>query len=120
MRFFWLIGALLFFPTIGHAQNVGVPFTPCATSVTINATSVSSNAALSCQGTQVKIINIGSTEAFIKIGSSSTITAATTDDSIPGGACGIYDMAPTGFVAGITASLTTTLRVTQGWGVPHC
>lgn len=66
-------------------------------------------------GATVTILNVGTAEAFVTFGGS-TVTAATTNDSIPSGAGRCFAISSQTFVAAITASGSTTLRINQGSG----
>lgn len=102
---------------VSSAQAQFLGFTPIAPSQTISVTNSSSRVTLVSGGTTVKIQNVGTTEAFIAFGSA-TIVATTSNDSVPAGSCAVYNVAPSQSVAAITASSTTTLRVSQGNGGP--
>jgi hypothetical protein len=65
---------------------------------------------------EILIKNVGATEAFWRSGLGPQ-TALTTDESIPAGAIMVYTIPVTDTVfAAITASGTTTLRVSRGEG----
>ena len=90
----------------------------------LSVTGTSSNVQLSQCGPSVILENITSQEAFFKIGQASTTTATTTATdsySLPGGAYMVI-VVPTPnpgsasgwYLAGITATSTTTIRILQG------
>lgn len=88
--------------------------TPCA-SATISVSGTSANSQLSACGSTLILWNVGSTEAFYRLGSSSGTTAVTTDNSIPASAFVVLNVGSRQpYLAAITASSTTTLRITQG------
>lgn len=81
----------------------------------LSVTGSTGNVALPGSGNTLQICNVGTTEAFWALGGS-TVTAATTSFSAPGSTCLSYtiDNAPGLYLAAITASSTTTLRLTVG------
>lgn len=66
-------------------------------------------------GNVVMLLNVTTQEVFVRLGTS-TVTAATTDESIPGNAVRCFARGASTHVAGIVATGTTTLRVSQGVG----
>lgn len=85
----------------------------------LSASTSSSRVALPNTDSTIVIWNTGSAEAFYKLGSVS-VTAATTDYSIPAGGAIVVDKAGSANtnLAAITSSGSTTLRITQGAGLP--
>jgi hypothetical protein len=88
---------------------------PAALSVSVT----SSNVQLGSCGPTVIVYNITSQEAFYKVGSSSSVTAAVTGNPLPGNTFVVLNV-PTGraayWFAAITSSSTTTLQFVQGTG----
>lgn len=69
------------------------------------------------QGTTLRIANVGATECFLTFGTSSTLTAATTDFSMPATSQLLVTVpSTTTYVAAVTAAGTTTLRISRGDG----
>ena len=101
------------------------PFKPCAVSSTIAVTSTSQRVAFSDGNAEsVYIANVGTTECFIQFGNATVVataggssTAASDGSmSIPGGFYGVISGLSQSNIAAVTASGTTTLRVTPGTG----
>lgn len=99
-------------------------FKPGGASSTIAVTNSSQRVALSCAASNAYVSNVGTTECFIEFGSA-TVTAtaggsstAASDGSmaIPGGFYGVVSTGGQSNMAAITASGTTTLRITPGEG----
>lgn len=93
---------------------------PCAP-FSLSVSGSSSNVQLSQCGPSVILMNISTQEAFFNLGSASSTTATTSSYSLPGGAY-IVVVVPTPnpgsplgwYLAAITATSTTTIRVIQG------
>lgn len=83
----------------------------------LSVTSASANVALPAgtAGTTITVLNVGSAEAFINFGGS-TVTATTSNESIPASSARCFQITTQAYIAGITASSTSTLRVSQGNG----
>lgn len=97
----------------GGAGNVGI--SPCAAE-SLSVSGSSNNVLLSTCGPVVIVYNITSQEAFYNLGSTSSTTAATTNFSIPGNSFVTLNVNTQGwYLAAITASATTTLRIVQGY-----
>src|SRR5262245_55771 len=97
-------------PPRGFSTCTGNP--PAALSVS----NVSSNVKLSTCGPSVLLLNIGTTEAFWATGSASTTAATTSSNSIPAGSYQLLIVPTDGwYLAAITSSSTTTLRILQGY-----
>jgi hypothetical protein len=117
----------LLFPAGAMAQQAGI--SACAGG-TLAVTSSSANVQLSTCGPVVIVYNITSQEAFYAFGatSSAAATAQTTSTAAP--IAGTYSLPGNSFVtlnisnetaaylAAITASNTTTLRIVQGYAQP--
>ena len=89
--------------------------TPCAAPTALSVSTSSSNQQLSACGGTVLLWNITSQEAFFKSGTASNTTAATTDFSLPGNAFIVLNLGTARpYLAAITASSTTTIRIIQG------
>lgn len=100
------------------AQSPPLGFTPCQ-NATISATGTTSNIQSNGCGQGVIVRNIGTTEAFIAIGTASNTAATTSGISIPGGTATFFNVSSQSiYIAGITATGTTTLRVSFGQGAP--
>jgi hypothetical protein len=88
----------------------------------LSASSVSANVALPSGGLTLRVCNQGNVDAYVKLGTAITITAALTDTWIPAGTCQALNLKPFNtqytYLAGITASGSTTLRAEAGLGVP--
>jgi hypothetical protein len=119
----FLFACVLFILPINVAiAQSGAPkgIEPCAPN-SLSVTGSSSNIQLSKCGASVILMNTTSQEAFFKVGNASTTAATTTvtdSYSIPGGTY-IVITVPNLDVAGwylaaITATSTTTIRVIQG------
>lgn len=121
--------ALLLWPLGAKAQLAGI--SPCAGG-TLAVTGTSANVLLANCGPVVIVYNITSQEAFYNTGATSstvatsqtTSTTAPTNlngaNSIPGNSfvtLNISNLA-TAYLAAITASSTTTLRIVQGYAQP--
>lgn len=92
-----------------------VAFTPTG-SASLAVSSASSRVALPA-GANVLLVNNGTTDLAFKLGNSS-VTAATTDFSLPAGRAIVVAAGANTHVAAITSSATTTLQVTTGSGSP--
>jgi hypothetical protein len=118
--------ALLFGMSTANAQIAGL--TPCAGG-TLAVTGTSANVLLSTCGPVVILYNITSQEAFYTTGAtsgaaataqtSSTAAPAANTYSVPGNTYAVVDLTgPTSYLAAITATSTTTLRIVQGYAKP--
>lgn len=112
-----LIALLFSTPLMAQTSNAGM--TPCGNGITLSVTGTTSNSQLSACGSAAIIWNIGATEAFLNLGSASNTAATTSGWSIPAGGAIVLNTgrAPL-YIAAITASSTTTIRVVQGNGDP--
>jgi hypothetical protein len=100
-----------------HAQFAGI--SPCAAE-SLSVSNSSGNVQLSACGPVVILYNITTQEAFYNLGSSSTAAATTSNYSLPGNSFVTLQINQntTNWLAGITASSTTTFRVVQGFASP--
>ncbi len=98
-----------------QAQTAGM--LPC-NAASLSVSNTSSNVQLSKCAPSALIMNIGTTEAFYVFGATSaTTTAQTTNFSIPANSWQWVTVGTNGeWIAAITASSTTTLRIIQGVG----
>ncbi len=120
MRILIAIAALCLWGHSALAQSAGM--SPCGTGTNSLSVSVtSSNVAVPGCANTVIVYNITSQEAFYKIVTTSAGTAATSDFSIPGNTfvrlAVPVPSSPSGtaaWIAAITASSTTTLRLVPG------
>jgi hypothetical protein len=112
--------AVLFFALIGTAQAQQLAgITPCAPK-SLSVTTSSGNVALDTCGPTVIVYNISTQEAFYNLVTSAAGTATTSSYSLPGSTFVVLQIAqgtPT-WLAGITATSTTTFRIVQGRAAP--
>jgi hypothetical protein len=80
-------------------------------------TTATANVILGGTGEQVAVTNYGSVPAFIAFGADNTVVATISDFCVLPNSQ-VYLTLPDGsaYVAGITASGTTTIQVETGWG----
>lgn len=99
----------------GRAQTAGI--LPC-NAASLSVSNTSSNVQLSKCAPSALLMNIGSQEAFYTFGATSAGAVATTSNySIPGNSFQWITVGTNGeWIAAITASSTTTLRIIQGIG----
>jgi len=100
-------------PALSQVRGIS----PCGTGTkTISASVTSSNVQVhSCANIAI-LYNITSQEAFYSVGTASSQTAAVTDFSLPGNTYVVLSVPRGGWVAAITASSTTTIRLVPGVG----
>jgi hypothetical protein len=118
-----IIAGLLALPIAANAQN---PPTPPSVAVlgghaSLAVTTGTARVALPVAVATfpaVTLINDGANEVFFKLGASS-VTAAVTDVPLPAGASVTLFGGPNTYVAAITSSSTSTLRVIQFNGSPY-
>lgn len=111
MRFIAAV-MLLFVGLLPACAQSGI--TPCSAN-TISVTGTSANAQLSACGQTVLLWNIGTQELFYTYGSASSTAATTSNYSLPGGDFVVLNLGTQKYyLAAITATSTTTLRITQG------
>lgn len=98
----------------GVASHAQQGITPCA-AASLSVTNTSSNTQLSaCAGTTI-VWNIGTVEAFYTYGTASNTAATTSNWSVPAGGFVVLNLGTSRqYLAAITASSTTTIRITQG------
>ena len=90
--------------------------TPCAAPTALSVTATSSNVQLSACGTTVLLWNVTSQEAFFTYGTASNTAATTSSYSLPGNAFIVLNVDTNKpYLAAITASSTTTIRIIQGY-----
>lgn len=90
-------------------------FTPDGTDATpLSVSNSTSETALPASSAVVLVQNVGNNVAYVKLGTTSGVTATTSDLAVPpGGGCALT-VGSNGFIAGITASSTTTLNLIGG------
>jgi hypothetical protein len=94
--------------------NAQAGITPCASS-TIPVTGSSANVHLSACGQTVLLWNVGTQELFYNYGPSSSEAATTSGNSLPGNSFVVLNLGyAQPYLAAITSTSTTTLRITQG------
>lgn len=94
-----------------------IALTPGPTA-SISVTSTTGNVAIATAQPQLLLTNIGSTICYIKTGTDSTVEAAVTDMPVlANSAIVITRPAQHDYIAAITASSTTTLKITQCTGI---
>jgi len=91
------------------------PFTP-GSSTSISATNSSSSASLNANNNIVLLQNDGGVTVFFKFGLGSA-TATTSDTPLLANAIATFSKGVNDTIAAITASGTTTLRITNGEGM---
>jgi hypothetical protein len=102
-------------PLEARAQTAGI--LPC-NAASLSVSNTSSNVQLSKCAPSAIIMNIGSTEAFYNFGATSAAAATTSNYSIPANSWQLVVVGTNGeWIAAITASSTTTLRILQGTGL---
>ena len=117
IKFGLAVAALFLVSHQANAQATQAGLTVCASS-SLSVTGSSANVLLSGCGHSVVLTNIGSNEAFYNVGAASTTTATTSSASLPAGnsiVLNVGDNAP--YLAAITSTSTTTIRITQGQGM---
>ena len=88
--------------------------TPCASN-SISVSGTSANVQLSACGQTVLLWNVGTQELFYNYGPLSSEAATTSGNSLPGNSFVVLNLGYNQlYLAAITASSTTTLRITQG------
>lgn len=92
-------------------------FSPTALPASLSVSNSSARVAFPSPGPTALIINIGSSAAYLNFGGS-TVTATTGGYLLGIGCSMAYNVSGQGYIAGITASSTTTLSITTGSGIP--
>jgi hypothetical protein len=104
-------------PSLAWSQQTPRGIAPCAAH-SLSVTNTSSNVQLANCGPSLILMNISSQEAFFNVGQASTTAATTSNYSIPGNAylmVTVPDESANGwYVAGITSTSTTTIRMIEG------
>lgn len=109
-----IVISLLLLLALLPAASARQGITPCA-AFTISVSNTSANQQLSTCGDTVLLWNVGSQEAFYTFGSASNTAATTSNYSIPATSFAVLSLGLNGlYLAAITSTSTTTLRVTQG------
>lgn len=97
--------------------------TPCVQSgsvpTTLSVSNSSANVQLAPGCPTVILMNITSQEAFLNLGTASSTAATTSGWSIPGNTFLVFNVPDKGtgyYLAAITSSSTTTIRIIQGTG----
>ena len=108
---------LLLLALPAHAQQTPRGIAPCAAH-SLSVTNTSSNVQLSNCGPSLILMNLTSQEAFFNVGQASTPAATTSNYSIPGNSflsLTVPDESAAGwYVAAITSTSTTTIRMIEG------
>ena len=111
LRLILVVAGLLFISAPAGSQQ-GI--TPCA-AFSVSVSGTSANQQLSNCGTTILLWNVGTQELFYVVGSASSTAATTSNFSLPGASFVVLNLNNTRpYVAAITASSTTTMRITQG------
>jgi hypothetical protein len=110
-----ILGVALLFPApqskAGPYAGIGL----CAAS-SLAVSGASNNVLLSTCGPTVILFNVTSQEAFFTTGTTSATAATTSSYSIPGNAYIVISISlTTTYLAAITSTSTTTIRILQGW-----
>jgi hypothetical protein len=105
-------------PLRANAQHPA-GFAPCVNATgafTIAVTGSSANQLLTHCGPSVLLMNIGTQELFYQIGTTSSTAATTSSYSLPGNSYILLTVSQIGttYIAAITSTSTTTLRISQG------
>ncbi len=100
---------------MGRADSQGIGLLPCSAN-SLSVTAASGNVQLSRCGPVLILMNIGSAEAFYTFGGTSALAVATISNfSLPPNSFQqVIVGANAEWLAAITASSTTTLRLVQG------
>jgi hypothetical protein len=111
MRGGWLVALAVLAAGPAAAQGIS----PCGTGTkTISASVTSSNVQVNSCANIAILYNITSQEVFYAVGTASTQAAAVTDFSLPGNTYVVLGVPRGGYIAAITASSTSTIRVVPG------
>lgn len=117
-RFFaLLLPILLFFAATGAPAQQTSSFSPTALAVPLSVTTGSARIPLPSPGPTALLINTGSVTAYVNLGSA-TINATTSGVPIGPGCATALSSVGQSYIAGITASGSTTLTVITGAGLP--
>jgi hypothetical protein len=100
-----------------HAQQIPAGFAPCSAH-SLAVSNTSSNVQLANCGPSLILMNLTTREAFFNVGQASATTATASNYSIPGNSylqITVPDETGAGwFVASITSTGTTTIRLIEG------
>jgi hypothetical protein len=100
-----------------HAQQIPAGFAPCSAH-SLAVSNTSSNVQLANCGPSLILMNLTTQEAFFNVGQASATTATASNYSIPGNSylqITVPDETGAGwFVASITSTGTTTIRLIEG------
>lgn len=96
---------------------------PVGTPATLSVTTASARVALPTGGLTARVCNTGSTDAYVVLGADNTVVATTAAGSLLGlGKCQPFNLVPFStrytYIAAITGSSSTTLRIEAGLGAP--
>ena len=93
-------------------MKINTAFSPeYGTGVTIAATTTSAQAALTGNGSLIRVTNLGASMVFIKVGTG-TVTATTSDTALPSGQSMTICRTPVGGLHNVIAAVTSTLTAT--------
>lgn len=108
------IGFILLLLLAGSADaQQGI--TPCTPAASLSVSTISSNVQLSACGATVLLWNTGTQEAFFNYGTTSSTAATTSSWSLPGASFVVLNLGTSRpYLAAITASSSTTIRIVQG------
>jgi hypothetical protein len=102
-----------FSASLGGFQPAGTASTPLAVTATTGNVALPSGAP-----TVVAVYNVGAKTAYVKLGTTSGVTAAVSNDAIAAGGSACYTVGSNTYLAAITGgSDTTTLNITGGTGL---
>lgn len=104
--------ALLPHAAYGQAQQSGI--TPVAAGKTISATTASSSVTMGANGSTAVLWNVGSVGVYYTVGA----TATTANPFLPAGSAITLNIPPSAVISAITASGSSTVQITQGFGWP--
>lgn len=93
------------------------PFTPTGV-VNLTAGTATSNVALGSASPTTLIQNTGAKDAYVKLGVGNTVTAALTDTLVQAGSYYVMATGVNTYLAAITATGSSALKITTGTGIP--
>lgn len=124
----YYILSLLLLPSLAWAQGAvtayPAPWSQVGNTVSLSASGTSSNAQLGWVGVAspappvANVCNTGSNAAYVLLGNSSVSVTTSTGTIVPAGLCSLIAVNGNQYIAGITASSTTTLSIGVGVGGP--
>lgn len=103
-------------PVTGTFSATLSGFAPNGNYATLSASGVSSNVALP-SGTVVLVQNVGTNTAYVNLGTTNAVTATTSQIAVPASSWIAFTVGSNTYLAGITASSTTTLTLAGGSGL---